>query len=221
MKFYPSAIFGAATAAIVSFVALPEQANAATFSLQSGVTSVGLDLRTLGSVGLNLTGSSGTVPPVSSDFLVGFTITPNTTFTFNNSGSSIVPPFSGTIEHTGSVTFNNALTVGNFSIGFNPARAIGSASGFFVRDTITTGAVLFDLAAPRTAAFNEQNLGVNVVGDLLVSPELAGVLGNSSLTGARVGAASINGQAVPEPTTIAGVLAATGFWAARRRARKS
>lgn len=219
MHFYQqSAIFGAATVALVSIVALPEQAQAATFTLESGVTSVFLDLPTLQSVGLSLTGAADTVPPVSSDFLVGFTITPATNFTFTTNGG--FAPISGTIEHSGSVTFNNALTVGNFSIGFDPARAVGNASGFFVRDTITTGVALFDVATPESLLFSEQTLKLDLKADLLVSPELAGVLGNSGLAGAEVGAASINGTAVPEPATILGALAAGGFLAARRRSRQ-
>ncbi|EKQ67788.1 PEP-CTERM putative exosortase interaction domain-containing protein [Leptolyngbyaceae cyanobacterium JSC-12] len=214
-----SAVLGVATAAAVSAVVMPaEQAAAATFQLVSGVTSVSLDLPTLESVGLRLTGATGTVPPVSSDFLVGFTITPATTFTFTTDGG--FAPVSGTIEHTGSVTFNNALTVGNFSIGFDPARAVGAASGFFVRDTITTGAALFDVAAPSTLSFNESTLRLDLVSNLLVSRELAGVLGNTGLVGAKVGAASINGTAVPEPATMLGALIAGGFLAARRRLAK-
>lgn len=218
MKFdHIPAVLGVATAAVVSAMVIPaEQATAATFQLASGVTSVFLDLPTLESVGLQLTGATGTVSPVSSDFLVGFPITPATTFTFTTDGG--FAPIGGTIEHTGSVTFNNALTVGNFSIGFDPVRAVGTASGFFVRDTITTGAALFDVAAPSSLSFDGVNLAL--VADLLVSTELAGVLGNPGLAGAEVGAASINGTAVPEPTTMLGALAAGGFLAARRRLAK-
>lgn len=212
------AVFGVATAAIVSMVALPESATAATFVLETGVTSVFLDLPTLQSVGLNLTGANGVVPPVSGDFLVGFPITPATNFTFTTAGG--FAPVSGTIEHSGSVTFNGALTLGNFSIGFDPARAIGNASGFFVRDTITTGAPLFDVAAPSSLLFDETTLQLALTADLLVSSELAGVLGNAGLAGAEIGAASINGAAVPEPTTMLGALAAGGFLAARRRFSK-
>uniref|UniRef100_A0A832H175 PEP-CTERM sorting domain-containing protein n=1 Tax=Oscillatoriales cyanobacterium SpSt-402 TaxID=2282168 RepID=A0A832H175_9CYAN len=212
------AVLGVATAAVVSTIAMPEQATAATFQLASGVTSVFLDLPTLESVGLQLTGATDVVDPVSSDFLVGFTITPATTFTFTTDGG--FAPVSGTIEHTGSVTFNSALTVGNFSIGFDPVRAVGAASGFFVRDTITTGAILFDVAAPSSLSFSDQTLKLDLVADLLVSSELAGVLGNPGLAGAEVGAASINGTAVPEPTTMLGALAAGGFLAARRRLAK-
>lgn len=95
--------------------------------------------------------------------------------------------------------FRSALTL----------RAAGSASGFFVQDTLSTGAILFDVAAPSSLSFVEQALAIEA--DLLVSPEFAGFLGNVNLTGATVGSASINGAAVPEPTTILGILAAGGF----------
>lgn len=208
-------VLGLATATLAAVVMAPMPADAANFRLISGVTSVFLDLPTLESVGLSLTRASDTVPPVSSDFLVGFPITPATTFTFSFDNVSGFAPVGGTIEHTGSVTFNDNLTLGNFSIGFDPVRAIGDASGFFVQDTITTGAILFDLATPSSLSFADDNLAVQ--GNLLVSPELAGVLGNEGLSGATIGAASVNGAAVPEPATIMGVLAAGGFLAASRR----
>jgi hypothetical protein len=214
------ALFGAATVAVVSTIVPATQAQAATFQLQSGVTSVFLDLPTLQSVGLSLTGATDVVDPVSSAFLVGFPILPSTTFTFE-SGAAGFAPVGGTIEHSGSVTFNNALTLGNFSIGFDQARAGGNASGFFIRDTITTNAILFDVAVPTSLLFDDQNLTLDIAASLLVSPELAGILGNDDLGGAEIGAASINGAAVPEPTTILGALAAGSFLAAsRRRAKK-
>lgn len=216
-----SVVLGLATAAsVVSTVMAPVKAEAATFQLVSGVTSVFLDLPTLQSAaGLNLTGAADTVPPVSSSFLVGFPITPATDFTFSFDSASGFAPIGGTIEHTGSVTFNNAVTVGNFSIGFDPARATSTASGFFVRDTIATGAILFDVAPPSALSFAEQALAIE--GDLLVSPEFSSFLGNVNLTGATVGSASINGAAVPEPTTVLGLLAAGGFLAASRRRRSA
>jgi hypothetical protein len=207
---------GLTTATAISTVVLPAPAKAATFELASGVTSVFLDLPTLASVGLNLTGANGTVPPVSSSFLVGFPITPATDFKFSF-GDAGFAPVSGTIEHTGSVTFNDMLTLGNFSIGFDPDRISAIASGFFVRDTITLGAILFDVATPSSLSFNETTLKLALEADLLVSPELAGVLGNTGLTGAEIGAASINGEAVPEPTTIMGAVAAGSLIAAARR----
>jgi len=219
MKFnHLSLVVGLATT-VVAPAMLPEEASAAPFQVNSGVTSVGLNLNVLSSVGLNLTGSSGTVPPVSNGFLVGFPIVPPTNFTFDF-GTSGFAPVGGTIEHTGSVTFNNSLTVGNFSIGFDPNRVAGSASGFFVRDTITTAAALFDVATPSVVSFANNQL--NIVGELLVSPELAGVLNNQSLIGAHVGSASINATAaaVPEPTTMLGMLAGGGLLAVSRRFRK-
>lgn len=217
MKFSPlSVVMGLTTATVVSTVVLPAPAKAATFQLASGVTSVFLDLPTLESVGLTLTGANDTVPPVSSAYLVGFPITPATDFKFSFDAAGFAP-VSGTIEHTGSVTFNDVLQLGNFSIGFDPGRVSAIASGFFVRDTITTGAILFDVAAPSSLSFDDTTLKLDLVADLLVSPELAGVLENSALIGAEVGEASINGEAVPEPTTIMGALAAGGLIAAARR----
>ncbi|MGQ9870901.1 hypothetical protein, partial [Leptodesmis sp.] len=79
MKFSPlSVVLGLTTATVVSTVIMPAPAKAATFQLASGVTSVFLDLPTLESVGLTLTGTNDTVPPVSSAYLVGFPITPAT-----------------------------------------------------------------------------------------------------------------------------------------------
>jgi hypothetical protein len=212
------AILGLTTAAVVASAIAPIQAQAAQFTLVDGVTSVFLDTRTLSSVGLNLTGANNTVPPVSDDFLVGFPITPATDFTFSFDASGFAP-VGGTIEHTGSVTFNNTLTLGNFSIGFDPSRAVGAASGFFVQDTLTLGAILFDVAAPDVLEFDGTNLDIEA--DLLVSQELAGVLGNAGLTGAEIGAASINGEAVPEPATVLGMLTAGALFAASKRRRSA
>jgi hypothetical protein len=216
LHFLP-AILGFTSVALVSTVAMTESATAATFNLTSGVTSVFLDLPTLSSVGLNLTGSSGVVDPVSSAFLVGFPILPSTTFAFDFSNAGAITPLGGTIEHSGSVTFNNTLTVGNFSIGFDPGRSSATKSGFFVKDTIATGAPLFDVGTINNLTFNPSTSAFNLASNLLVSPELAGVLGNTDLTGAEIGAASINGTAVPEPMTILGALAAGSFLAASRR----
>lgn len=66
----------ATVTSVVSAAMAPVTAKAATFQLTSGVTSVFLDLPTLQSAaGLNLTGATDTVPPVSSSFLVGFPFT--------------------------------------------------------------------------------------------------------------------------------------------------
>lgn len=126
------AILGLTTAAVVASAIAPVQAQAAQFTLVNGVTSVFLDTKTLSSVGLNLTGASNTVDPVSDDFLVGFPITPATDFTFSF-GPGGFAPVGGTIEHTGSVTFNNTLTLGNFSIGFDPTARLAVPVAFLFR----------------------------------------------------------------------------------------
>jgi len=207
------------TTALISSVVVSAPATAATLQIGEGVTSVFLDLPTLESAaGLTLTGaSSDVVPPVSSDFLVGFTITPETDFAFSDeSGFTYL---GGSIEHIGSITFNNSVSVGNFSIGFDANRASSSASGFFVQDTLTTNAILFDIANVVPALVNNN---VTISGDLLVSQEFAGFLNNSALTGALVGRAQTNATAVPEPATMAGIaLAGSALVAGRRNRQKA
>jgi len=115
------------------------------------------------------------------------------------------------------------------SIRFVPGRATDGRSGFYVQDTFTaaSGPILFDLAllgAPAggtaatglTATDSVLNLGpLNV----LVSPELAGVLGNNALTGADVGDARLDGMSIiPEPASA--LLGLVGLaWALPRRHR--
>lgn len=207
-------ILGMTTGAIASTVVMPIQAQAASFTVDSGVTSVFLDVDTLDAVGLNLTGTVGDVEaPVSDNFLVGFAITPDTDFSFSDEGGFTL--LGGSIEHTGGVVFNGGtdaeLAVGNFSIGFDANRAneITGATGFFVQDLLTTNAVLFDVAEVLPS-FDGENLTIN--GDLLVSEELSGVLGNPTLIGAAIGSAQVNAVAsetaasVPEPASAVGFL---------------
>ena len=214
MQFPLPAILSATTIAIAATVGFAGQAQAADFTIDSGVTSVFLDVETLSSVGLDLTGTVGDVEaPVSDDFLVGFAITPETDFAFSDEGGFSL--LGGSIEHTGGVVFNGGtdgeLAVGNFSIGFDAERADAGtgATGFFVQDLLTTGAVLFDVAGVAPS-FDGASLTID--GDLLVSEELSGVLDNPSLIGATVGSAQVNATAsesvasVPEPASVAGLL---------------
>ncbi|MGP1374892.1 MAG: PEP-CTERM sorting domain-containing protein [Almyronema sp.] len=204
----------------VTLVSLPIQAQAATFQIESGVTSVFLDLPLLESAaGLVLTGTDGTVAPAAGPFQVGFTITDEADFTFSDEAGFTL--LGGTIEHTGTITFNNSVTVGDFSIGFNADRADGTtgASGFFVQDTATLGAILFDLTnvVPTLA-----DPAVAINGDLLVSPEFAAFLGNDALTGAAVGSAQTNATVaaptdVPEPVSLISLLTLGGVLVAHRR----
>ena len=67
-----------------------------------------------------------------------FPITGTTTFQYT---AGTFAPFSGTIEHAGTVSFNaNTLTIGNFTIGFDAARAGATTSGFFVADNVRSRA---------------------------------------------------------------------------------
>jgi hypothetical protein len=206
------------SAAIISAAAVVAPTSAATFRIGDGKTSVFLDTALLESAaGLALTGTSSDVlPPISDSFLVGFQITSETDFTFSDDNGFTY--LGGSIEHTGSVTFNNAISVGNFSIGFDANRVGGSLSGFFVQDKLTTNAILFDIAnvVPTLA-----NGNATIAGDLLVSQEFASFLSNDGLAGALIGSAQTDAAAVPEPTTMAGIALAGSALLARRRNRKA
>ncbi|MEH2238258.1 hypothetical protein [Nostoc sp.] len=207
MRFFQFAgILGCTTAAFISIA--PIQVEAATFKVTSGVTSIDRDHEDiLKSIGLNLTGSNNTVAPIPSNYLVGFNIDSATNFTFSDEGG--FTPLSGTIEHTGTVTFNDNITVGDFSIGFVPGRTVKDASGFVLRDTYSLNTILFDLSIPEPVAFDGENLTIPDV-KLLVSPEFANILQKPDLTGLFAGTARIDAQvvAVPEPDSVLAVLAA-------------
>ncbi len=83
------------------------------------------------------------------------------------------------------------LEVGDFSIGFDASRVSDDASGFFVADTFSVGAPLFDISIPEVLTLEDGTLEISSA-DLLVSPELAGVLQNDDLAGADVGDARID-----------------------------
>ncbi|QIR36806.1 PEP-CTERM sorting domain-containing protein [Tolypothrix sp. PCC 7910] len=215
-----TAIVGCTTAALVAIA--PVQAEAATFQVQSGVTSVYHDLNFLSSIGLNLTGTNNTVEPITSNFLVGFDILPDTNFTFSDVGG--FTPLAGTIKHSGTVTFNNQITVGNFVIDFESTRSVNNTSGLVLRDTVSLNTVLFDLSIPEPVAFDSKNLTIANV-KLLISPEFASILGNPNLTGVLGGTARIDAQvvpvaAVPEPATVPAILAGGVALLATKRVTK-
>ncbi len=210
-------ILGCTIAAFMSIA--PIQVDAATFKVISGVTSIDRDHEDiLKSIGLTLTGTNNTVAPIPSNYLVGFNIDSATNFTFSDEGG--FTPLSGTIEHTGTVTFNKQVTVGDFSIGFAPGRIVPDASGLVLRDTFSLNTILFDLSAPGLVAFDGQNLTIPDV-KLLISPEFASILGDNDLAGLFAGTARIDAQvvAVPEPDSVLATLAvgavllATRFYA--------
>jgi len=196
-----------------------------------GQTSVLLNLDALeAAAGLTLTGASAEVifPGELGMGSVAFPIAPRdgvaqpTTFDYAPGLTS----FGGTIEHFGTIEFNQPMgdtdpsddvTVGNFRIGFDGDRATDGRSGFFVQDTFSLGAILFDVAAPSELVAQPGELTVRA--DLLVSPEFGAALvqlgfADMDLTGVVIGEALV--QAVPTPG-VASLAALAGLLAARRR----
>lgn len=205
-----------ALAAIALIVA---PASAQDSEVIGGQTSVLLDTTTLSSVGLDLSGVSpdvivpGNLGPDS----VAFTINPRngnlpTTFTYT---PDTLAPFSGTIEHAGSVFFNNdTVVVGDFTIGFDANRVTTENSGFFVESTTGIAAILFDVENPTGLFASVDTL--EITADLLVSAEFAAFLGDPNLAGVDVGDALVQANAVPEPSSMA-VIGLFGLAAVLRR----
>jgi|GEM_PF-1434378 hypothetical protein len=201
--------------AVVSMALAVPTAQADPVFLDSGQTSVLLDLTTLESAaGLTLSGVSAKVitPGNLGPNSVAFPINPrNATAplfptTFEYDSNDFLSTFSGTIEHEGSVFFNNdTIEVGHFRIGFDGSRVGGDASGFFVESTVGLAAILFDVAAP--SVLEALASGLTIQANLLVSPEFASVLQTaglaaSDLTGAMVGSALIQANVIPEPAAL-------------------
>ncbi len=176
------------------------QAGEPVLSLvRGGTTSVELDLTTLAGAGLTLSGVSSDVivPGSLSSESVAFRINPRAISapleptTFGYDSADFAGTFSGTIEHAGSVFFNaGTIEVGDFQIAFDASRITDDASGFFVASTTGLTGPLFDVeidtASPVSGTFT-------VTGELLVSPELAGILGDAGLAGLDVGDARVDG----------------------------
>lgn len=208
----------AITAATGSALAVP-------VDVTGGQTSVLLDTATLSSAAsLELSGvSAGVIAPGNlGDGSVAFGINARdaaslpTTFSYDS--DDFLGTFGGTIEHTGSVFFNDdAVEVGDFTIGFDAMRVGDDRSGFFVASTTGISAILFDVANPSSLSATASSLEIRA--DLLVSSEfaqflLANQLASADLTGADVGDALV--QAVPAPGGVA-LLGLGGLAAARRR----
>jgi hypothetical protein len=172
--------------------------------VNSGVTSVALDTKLLKSAaGLTLDSTKNTVPPVSDKYAVGFAIKPDSSFTYNEKNG--FTPVSGTIEHSGTVTFKTdgigLVTVGDFSVGYDGSRKSDKASGFYIKDIAGTGAILFDVGNPASLSATPTTLNVGRA-DLLVSPEFDVFLNQkglakSSIKGADVGDVQIDAMSMP------------------------
>jgi hypothetical protein len=176
--------------------------------VDDGVTSVGLDFATLeAAASLALAGVDNTVPPAAGPFAVGFDITEASDFRYVTDGTLL----GGTIAHSGTVTFDvvgtqDQVTVGDFDIGFDAARAVDGNSGLFVADTFSGLGILFDVGAPDSLAVDGTSLTAGRA-DLNVSPEFAGFLlgaglASADLTGATVGDARVDALAVQEIESV-------------------
>ncbi|MEM1107605.1 MAG: hypothetical protein AAGH99_02840 [Planctomycetota bacterium] len=214
----------------LGLMAIATSASADTTLIDGGQTSVLLDTAALSAAAnLDLSGISEEViaPGNLGSGSVAFGINGRTganptTFAFDS--SDFLGSFSGTIEHTGSVFFNdNAVEVGDFRIGFDAGRAgglDGQASGFFVESLAGINAVLFDVSAPSALEVGSRSLLIDA--DLLVSNEFAGFLqanslASTNLAGVDVGDARVQATAVPTPTAAAAGLLLVTALAARRR----
>ena len=91
------------------------------------------------------------------------------------------------------------LEVGNFSIGFDADRVTEETSGFFVADTVSLNTPLFDISSPEVISAVAGILEISGA-DLLVSPELANVLGDDGLAGADVGDTRIDATVTGDPS---------------------
>lgn len=196
---------GTAMLAIALLLAMPCTTQAATIQVEGGQTSVLFGNGALASLGLEIT---SVTPNVTGDLgpnSVAFGINPrnaigdalDTTFIYD---SPDFAPFSGAIEHTGRVQFNDSIEVGDFTIRAADGRPAG-ASSFIVESTFGLNAILFDIANPIIEAFDNSLV---IAADLLVSPELAAALGNEAAAGADAGMALVvaNSTVVPIPAAV-------------------
>jgi hypothetical protein len=218
---------------LVLCLAVPAQA--AIVGVNGGKTNVALESAFLGLV---KPGSIEGVEPLPG-YPAAFDINSRadakpTTFTYD---SSTFAPFAGEILHTGGLTLDLTsvsgpeLTVGDFRIGFDAARANSGRSGFFVQDTLadpTSGLILFDVG--EFTVGNPDLVwdagGFTLNAPLLVSPELGGALDQltdlADLTGALAGSALVQATAIPEPSSalVMGGLVGVGAIVMGRRRRR-
>ena len=190
-------------------VSFPDNVDA-TFEVLDGATSLFLDFTLFEVAGLIIQDATPTADPFSNQFQLGFAIDPSPTdFTFD-----AVPLLtaSGIINHTGDITFSVGgdvnLTIGDFAIAFDENRVSDTTSGFFVADTLEDGLgidVLFDISIPERFFVTETDLTI-ADADLLLAPELAGVLGLNDFIGADVGDTRIDADIVeagpPSPDRV-------------------
>ena len=225
--------FLCAAACVVSVFGAVAQAN----PVFTATTSVSLDEELLLSV-TDFTGIAGVDTSAAyPGFDFGFAITGDTTFDTDT--------LMGEIAHTGGVKLTSdiggggsiSVTLGDFDIAYDAARATGGASGFFVADNIfTDGSPVFDIAATPTIDVMPLDpvLSKLTISDahLLVSEELAALLFGADLlsgaltaedvAGVRVGSARVDAFLIPEPGTLTlGVMGMLAIAAGRTRRRRA
>jgi len=201
------------TLALVGVASCNAQSVEVTGGRTDGTFSDSLEL-----VGLSITGFSADtiVPSPRGVDWVGFEVNGRaatnrpTTFAYE---ANVLLPVSGRLEHTGSVFMNSTnpnlglgpVEIGNFSIGYDAGRVSAMNSGFFIESTVGIRGILFDIEAGTGGTFPALESGIQVESGLLVSPELATILGSPLVVGADVGAFSINGTSVPDPVILGDV----------------
>lgn len=196
----------------VALLATPVASHAALSQVTGGSTSVVFGNGALDALGLEITAVNGVIAPGGlGPNSVAFDINSrdaasglSTTLTYD---ADDFAPFNGTIEHSGTLQFNGAIDVGNFTIGFAGDRPDG-ASGFFVASTFGLEAILFDIANPVVEPFEDFLI---IGADILVSPELAMALGNDAFAGVDAGAALVLADATVVPVPAAAWLFGSGL----------
>jgi hypothetical protein len=196
----------------VYLLANPPNSHAATAQVEGGQTSVLFGNGALASLGLEITSVTPNVRGNLGPNSVSFGINPrnamggalDTTFIYH---SPDFAPFSGAIDHSGRVQFNNAIEVGDFTIRAASSRPTGTA-GFVVESTFGLNAILFDIANPIIEAYDDSLV---IAADILVSPELAGALGKPLFAGADAGMALVDARSTVVPIPAAAWLFGTGL----------
>lgn len=114
--------------------------------------------------------------------------------------------FSGTIEYSGSLMFNNdSFMFGDFTYGYDESRAMHGNSGFFIASNSGIDMPIFDLDVPsRTSA---RSTFYQSISNMRITPEFATYLRDNGYADAdrtylEVGKLEMSSQAVPEPGTI-------------------
>ncbi|MEZ5328393.1 MAG: PEP-CTERM sorting domain-containing protein [Verrucomicrobiales bacterium] len=195
------------------------------YGVDSGVTSLSLDATAVAGLGYTVTGSSGTVS-AQGGHQFGFDILSELSdfiFTIEEDTSATVQ--GGILSHLGWIELDNdgdpgtgIITLGNFEIGVDLARASDTVSGAFIRDTLGTNSIVFDIKPLSPTEINPVSDGGTFTlqsSDLLISPELYALLGSPDgiaagdfLGSIRIDANTSRVDAVPEPST--GLLAILG-----------